>query len=54
MRIEYDDLPEAVQEHIARMEVEMHDIQFELKMHRFVALVVFGWMLERIVKWAFW
>lgn len=53
MKIDYEDLPESVQEHISRMEVAMHDIQWELKMHRFVALLVFGWALERLVRWFF-
>lgn len=53
MKIEYDDLPESVQEHIARLEVEMQDVLDELKLHRFIAVVVLGWMLERFVRWVF-
>ena len=54
MRIDYDDLPESVQEHISRMRVEMEEVKQELVMHRFTTLVVLGWIIERGARWMGW
>ena len=51
--VKAEDLSDELHQRIIKLEIEMMDLQFEMQMHRFVALVVFGWMLERFIRWIF-
>jgi|HubBroStandDraft_6_1064221.scaffolds.fasta_scaffold1886604_2 hypothetical protein len=46
--VEYDDLSEAMQEIIAKLQVEVHELRFEINIYRWVSLVVLYFVGERI------